>query len=177
MRCHLPGISPSDRVQPEPRTRSDRLCAVFLSSRSPELCLMVVDTLSHPCLSLFLHLMHPLSCFSCICLLGSVHSPGTGYRVNILNKRAFNKVGPGDDLTPVTRLRNYSYFNSDKPRGMLFNMCYYVQRVFYETTCLKALLYAVKPRTPWPPALLLLVQRNAYSFPFLPPKLVSYEPL
>lgn len=129
---------------------------------------MVVDTLSHPCLSLSLHLMRLLYRFSCVCLLGSVHSPGTGYKVNTLNKRAFNKVGPGDDLTAVTRLRNYSYFNSDKPRGMPFNMCYYVQRVFYETTCLKALLYAVKPRTPWPPALLPLVQRNATPRPLLP---------
>lgn len=80
VRCHLPGIPPSDRAATGAKNKERRtLRRVFLSSRSPELCLVVVDTLSHPCLSLFLHLMHPLCCFSCICLLGSVHSPG--YRV------------------------------------------------------------------------------------------------
>lgn len=29
---------------------------------------------------------------------------GSEYGVNTLNKRAFSRVGPGDDLTPVTRL-------------------------------------------------------------------------
>lgn len=81
---------------------------------------------------------------------------GAGCSVNTPNKRAFSRVGAGDDLTPVMRLRNYSYFSLGKPGGVLSNVNYYVQRVFYETICQKALLWAANPGSHWPPAFLPL---------------------
>lgn len=82
---------------------------------------------------------HPLirSLYHFLCTVSSAPHTllGAGYSVNTPDKRAFSRVGAGDDLTPVIRLRNYSYFSLDKPRGILSNVCYYVQRVFYEMIC------------------------------------------
>lgn len=89
-----------------------------------------------PSLSVFAHpLIRSLYHFSCTVSSAPHTLLGAGYSVNTPDKRAFSRVGAGDDLTPVIRLRNYSYFSLDKPRGILSNVCYYVQRVFYEMIC------------------------------------------
>lgn len=121
---------------------------------SSDLCLVVGDTLNDQFPFLPFPLMHSFCHFSCLVSSALCTFLSTGYRVNTQDKRAFSKAWPGDGPTPVTRFRNYSYFNSDKPKGMLLHMCYYGQRFLYEMICHEASLYAVKLGTHWPPAFL-----------------------